>query len=225
MSGERKSGVEVLRKIRNNALLVLCCFVVRVALASPAIADSTYVYTGAAFTNCTVNQTIGETYYVDNACPTGPGITMSVTFENALPDNASSYTPSEVAGFVLTAQGYSVDFPDSTVTPFADTASCDQDCAWYWSISTDAFGNITNVNITLDVEGVDQVTLGSSGDSFYKGSCSGGGSFECFNFSNTVGGQWVLTPEPNTLILSFTGILILLLGGAIRRRRGGHSAI
>ena len=173
-------------------------------------ADATYVYSGAAFTNCTVSQTIGQaiggTYYVDGSCPAGSGITMSITLENALPDDALAYTPSEVLNFTLTAQGYSVDFPGDTVTPFTEGLDCD-DCAWLWPFSTDASGNITNWGVSLEVGGLDQVIVGNSGDSFFKPECVGESGFQCYSFSNTTPGTWVETPEPSALILFCIGFL------------------
>jgi hypothetical protein len=188
-----------------------------------ANADSTYIYTGNTFTNCQVSQYIytGTSFalYIDNACPIGPGVTGSITLSQPLPGNAVDYVPQDVTSVSFGAEGYSDAFPAFTRTGFTDTSSCIAGCGSSFSFSTNSSGDIIGWNIGFgSVVGVPEITIltTTDGNSFFRGSCSPL-SNQCFNFSTTNPGQWVVTPEPSSLLLLTTGLVSFALIAFLHR--------
>ena len=197
-------------------------------LVPSASADSTYVYTGNSFTSCSEVQTPDLMTYSDNACPSGPGITGFITLSQALPANAVDYVPNDVLGFSFTAAGVSVDFPDYTTTPFTETNSCSGDCPagttpGLGSFTTNSEGDIVGWDINFGASFPVIITT-STEDAWFSPSCSGGGSFQCYNYSNADDpGSWTETPEPSSLLLLGTGLLGLAISTFRFRSRWVHS--
>jgi PEP-CTERM motif len=186
---------------------------------------TTYIYTGSPFTNCYVDFEARilpppnpPTEFYDNECPAGPGVVASITLSQPLPDNAVNYAPvltsSAIGAAFVGINAYS--YP-TFVFGVATAVPTPFDRAFF---STDSSGQIIGWDVAILYS---PIIISNPGEDFFGRDSCNPSVTECWASSGPPG-QWVMTPEPATLLLLGTGMFGLGMG-AIRRTRVRHTSL